>query len=214
MTIAQHLLTPSSDQTPVTVEIPTKQLSGALWVSKFPTSTRLDEMNSAFAISVASFLSALNAAGASVAISATLRPANRAFLMHWAWKIVNADADPLTIPEREGVDIQWGHLNEKGDYCREKSVAAATAMVNGYGMGNLRVAPALTSRHIEGKAIDMTISWTGTLSIKDAMGRTVDISTHPKTGMNEDLHAVGATYRVIKFKGGDKDKPHWSTDGR
>jgi hypothetical protein len=214
MTIAQHLLTPSSDQTPVTVEIPTKQLSGALWVSKFPTSTRLDEMNSAFATSVASFLSALKAAGASVDISATLRPAKRAFLMHWAWKIVNADADPLTIPECEGVDIQWGHLNEKGDYCREKSVAAATAMVNGYGMRNLRVAPALTSRHIEGKAIDMTINWTGTLSIRDAMGRTVDISTEPKTGMNADLHAVGATYMVIKFKGGDKDKPHWSTDGR
>ncbi len=109
----QNLLTPSSDETPVNCKIPTKQLSGALWVSKFPTSTRLDEMNSAFAISVASFLSALNAAGASVAKSATLRPANGAFLMHWAWEIVNADADPLTTPEREGVDIQWGHLNEK-----------------------------------------------------------------------------------------------------
>lgn len=32
--------------------------------------------------------------------------------------------------------------------------------------------------------------------------------------MNLELHAVGKTYGVIKFLGGDKDKPHWSTDGK
>ncbi|MDB6141995.1 MAG: peptidoglycan-binding protein [Pseudomonas sp.] len=87
-------------------------------------------------------------------------------------------------------------------------------MVNGYGMKNLKVAPSLTSRHIEGHAIDMSISWSGSLSILDSAGAMVTIATEPKTGMNTQLHAVGASYGVIKFRGGEKDKPHWSTDGR
>lgn len=134
--------------------------------------------------------------------------------MHWAWKIVNQDVDPQTVPEREGIDIEWAHTDEAGRYSKEKSVAGAKAMVDGYGLQNLKVAPALTSRHIQGDAIDMTISWEGTLTLKNASGTSVSISTEPRTGMNTELHAVGATYKVIKFKGGAADKPHWSTDGR
>lgn len=134
--------------------------------------------------------------------------------MHWSWKIVKANADPRNIPVRDGVEIKWDHANPDGMYSREKSLAAAQAMVVGYGIQNLKVAPALNSRHIEGKAIDMTIGWAGTLAITDATGKVMKITTTPRTGMNAELHAVGASYGVTKYLGGNKDKPHWSTDGR
>jgi hypothetical protein len=86
-------------------------------------------------------------------------------------------------------------------------------MVNGYGISGLNVAPALNSRHTQKLAIDMNISWTGTLTINNASGTAVAISSDPKTGMNSELHTVGATYGVIKFVGGNSDKPHWSNDG-
>lgn len=214
MTIAQHNLTPTSDQTPVIVEISTKKPSGRSWVSEFPTSVSLDDLAAPFATKATAFIAALRAAGATVSISATLRPANRAFLMHWAWQIVNKAADPQTVPEREGIDIEWAHQDEAGAYSRVKSVAGAKAMVNAYGMQNLKISPSITSRHIEGCAIDTTISWAGTLTINNASGTAVIINTEPRTEMNLELHAVGKTYGVIKFLRGDRDKPHWSTDGK
>lgn len=58
---------------------------------------------------------------------------------------------------------------------------------------------ALTSRHIEGRAIDITIGWYGTLKIRDAKGRFQSLAT-PRTGdANRDLHAIGAGYGVIKL---------------
>ncbi len=214
MTIARHNLTPTSDQTPVIVEISTKKPSGRSWVSEFPTSVSLDDLAAPFATQATAFITALRAAGATVSISATLRPANRAFLMHWAWQIVNNNADPETVPEREGIDIEWAHQDDAGAYSRVKSVAGAKAMVNAYEMQNLKTSPSLTSRHIEGNAIDTTISWAGTLTINNASGTAVIINTEPRTSMNLELHAVGKTYGVIKFLRGDKDKPHWSTDGK
>ena len=59
-------------------------------------------------------------------------------------------------------------------------------------------------------AIDMTITWQGTLSIVDAQGGLVKIATLPRTGDNLALHQVGATYSVLKLVG---DPPHWSDDG-
>jgi hypothetical protein len=46
----------------------------------------------------------------------------------------------------------------------------------------------------------------------DANGTAKSIDSTPRTGMNADLIAVGATYGAIKatFAG---DPPHWSTDG-
>ncbi len=214
MTIARHILTPASDQTPVIVEACAKKLSGRSWVLEFPTSVSLDDLAPPFATRAAAFIDALRAAGATVSIAATLRPPHRAYLMHWAWKIVNQDADPQTVPEREEVDIEWAHHDDSGTYSRDKSIAGAKAMVDAYGLQNLKIAPALTSRHSQGDAIDMSIRWTETLVIKNASRTTVVIYTEPRTGMNPQLHAVGASYGVIKFLGGQRDQPHWSTDGR
>jgi len=60
-------------------------------------------------------------------------------------------------------------------------------MVAGYGIA---YRPALTSRHIQGRAIDMRITgWKGT---------------------EQELYARGASFGVRKLI---KDPPHWSDDG-
>ena len=70
----------------------------------------------------------------------------------------------------------------------------------------------LTSNHIKGLAIDMKFSWKGTLKIKKKDGTVVEIKTTPCNGAdNKLMHAVGASYGVIKLVG---DAPHWSVDGK
>lgn len=184
-----------------------KELSGAAWVARFPTSVAIGDLDDAFESNVNSFKSAAEGAGASISIEATKRPAERAYLMHWSWKIVKANQDPKTIPSHAGVEIEWWH----GD--QAKSVAGATEMVSGYGIQNLGVAPALNSRHIEGKAIDMAITWNGTLKIKKKNGTEVSITSTPRTSENADLITVGASYDVVHFSPPASDRNHWSTDG-
>jgi hypothetical protein len=84
---------------------------------------------------------------------------------------------------------------------------AATAMVNGY---DIAFQPAINSRHTQGRAIDMTISWTGKLNIENQSGEVVTISSTPRNGFNTALRKVGKTYDVTKHP---TDPPHWSTDG-
>jgi len=213
MATTQATLTPAANTTPAVVSIPAAELSGAQWVARFPTSTLVTDCVAPFAANLARFIAALEAAGATVAIAATLRPPERAYLMHWCWKIVNASANPQTIPAMTGVNVRWDHTDANGAYSATTSKSAAQAMVNGYGMQSLAVAPALNSRHTMGLAVDMNISWTGNLTIAKADGTTTTITTMPTSGMNTDLHAVGATYVVIKFVGGASDKPHWSDNG-
>jgi hypothetical protein len=213
-----HVGTATTNTTPGSVakitvpSAPKKEKSGSQWVSRYPGSVSTSDLSQPFGGRVDKFIAALNAAGASVSIAATLRPSERAYLMHYSWEIVHG-ADPTSIPAEEGVDIDWAHLDRSGKPDLAEAESAAQDMVGGYGLGGLNVAPALTSRHIEGNAIDMTISWSGTLSIADASNRTVAISTSPSSGMNQDLVTVGNSYGVIKFVGGDSDKPHWSNDG-
>ena len=72
----------------------------------------------------------------------------------------------------------------------------------------------LDSRHIKGLAIDMTITWTGTMKIKDATGKEVDVDWNTDVDKNTKLHEVGKSYGVIKLVSTKKpDKPHWSSDG-
>ena len=187
--------------------------SGVAWVARFPTSTSVADCVQPFRANVTAFIAALRAAGASVDIAATLRPAQRAWLMHWCWAIVHHVVDPRGVPARGDVAIVWAHTNAQGGYDAAASMAAAQAMVDAYGMHGLEVAPALNSEHTAGTAIDMAIAWTGTLAIADRAGKPVKIASLPRTGMNPDLKTVGASYGVIKFVGGASDIPHWSIDG-
>jgi hypothetical protein len=81
-------------------------------------------------------------------------------------------------------------------------------MVQGY---EIVYKPALTSRHTEGKAIDMAIKWEGDLVIVNGKGSKVTIKTTPRNGSgNAQLHQVGSSFGVIKLS---SDPPHWSSDG-
>lgn len=185
------------------------ELSGRAWVARFPNSNSTADLNSPFRENVNSFISALRAAGATVTISSTYRPPERAYLMHWSYNIATRGQDPRTVPAREGVNINWVHMDEQGNYSSTKSVQAARDMVNGY---NIAFQPSLTTNHAGRTAIDMTITWSGTLNIVNAQGTTVAITSTPRTGAgNTDLHTVGRSYSVLKLV---SDAPHWSANGR
>ncbi len=183
------------------------ELSGAAWVARYPTSTSTADLTGAFQGNANSFIAALQAAGATVNISATYRPAKRAFLMHYSYKVAKGLITPESVPALDGVKICWAHRKANGDLDLAASKTAAQAMVSAYG---IVYAPALQSRHTEGTAVDMTISWSGTLTINNAAGTAVQITTTPRGGGNTDLHTIGAGYGVIKLV---SDPPHWSGDG-
>lgn len=173
----------------------------------FPGSQKVEDLDSDFQSKVKAFVAASKDAGAMTTITSTLRPKERAYLMHWSWKIVKQDFDPKQVPAMTGVDIEWWH----GDAATSK--AKAEEMVNGYGLQNLQVAPALNSRHTEGKAIDMQVTWSGDLKVKKKDGSIVTITSMPRDSTNADLIEVAKTYGVIHFTDVQKDKVHWSTDG-
>jgi len=214
MSTAQATAAPAAAGTsPLTAPPPPREPSGRAWVARFPTSASVADCAQPFRANLSAFIAAMGAAGASVNIAATLRPPQRAYLMHWCWSIVKQKTDPRAIPPLEGVAVAWAHLDEQGGYDPIASLAAAQEMVEAYGMQALNVAPALQSNHISGTAVDMAISWSGTLSIARRDGLVVHIASQPCTGMNPELKAVGATYGVLKFVGGASDMPHWSADG-
>lgn len=181
-------------------------LSGKDWVNKFPTSKSVADLDPTFGANVSKFLAALAAAGASVAINATYRPRERAYLMHYAFRIARQGLSPLEVPALAGVEIEWAHKSASGKLDLTASRNAAEEMVDAYGIA---FKPALRSQHTQRLAIDMTISWAGDLKIADAKGKLVTVGS-PRTGQNSTLVNVGATYKVIKLI---SDPPHWSADG-
>jgi hypothetical protein len=178
-----------------------RELSGVVWVGRFPTSKSTATLVDGFRQKCDAFLAALGDAGATIRINATLRPPERAHLMHWSFVINTGEVEPDDVPLQAGVEIEWVHRN------RAASRSAAAAMVQGYGIVHR---PALTSMHIFGKAIDMSIGWEGVLKVKQRNGTKKTIGSLPRSGLNHDLWAVGATYGVLKLP---SDAPHWSSTG-
>lgn len=176
-----------------------KELSGPQWVIRYPSSVKVEHLTAPFQSGVTRFLAALDQAGASVRINATQRPAERAYLMHYSFQIAHG-LKPIEVPSSNEVAIEWVHQTS----CQ--SVEAARQMVSKY---CIVYPPALNSRHTEGKAIDMSVSWRKTLAIVDANGRTIMIAG-PGSQNNRQLWRVGASYGVIKNQA---DLPHWSIDG-
>jgi hypothetical protein len=182
-------------------------LSGVAWVSQFPNSKSPDSLVEPFKTKAKTFLTALKSAGATLTIADTLRPPERAYLMHFAFSIARENLDPATVPAKAGVDIQWVHPSTPALSSAKASKDAAEQMVLAYGIA---FKPALGSRHTEGKAIDMSIAWIGDLVIAKADGTSVTVTSAPRTGDNSSLQQVGASYGVIKLV---SDPPHWSIDG-
>lgn len=179
------------------------ELSGPQWCARYPTSHRIQDLAPGFQACVLPFHAALVEAGANISIGATLRPKERGFLMHSAWRIVRENASPKAIPAFPGVDIDWTH---GGNLAAARK--AALSMVIGF---DLAFKPSLGSRHYDGRAIDWTISWIGTLNIRNRAGTLLSLKQAPRDGQNRDLWAVGAGYGVHKLP---SDPPHWSDDGR
>jgi len=182
-------------------------LSGKDWVEKFPTSVSVDDLDPPFRNNVKKFLAALSAAGANLVIRATYRPKERAYLMHYAFRIAREGLSPVGIPTRVNVDIEWAHTDTAGKVDLIASRNAAEEMVDAYGIA---YRPALRSNHTLRLAIDVTISWEGDLKVFDARGKAATIGS-PRTGQNSALIKVGASYKVIKLI---SDPPHWSVDGK
>lgn len=176
--------------------------SGAQWCARFPTSVSPDDLLRAFRDNVLAFVSAMKRGGASVSIAATWRPPERAYLMHWCCMLADSGQDPRAIPPMKGVAIDW---TCGGDIALARRNAAA--MKKGYA---IQFPAALVSRHTQRRAIDMTIRWKDTLSIRDFDGKLWRIASAPRSGSNPDLIRVGATFSVIKLV---SDPPHWSDDG-
>lgn len=179
-------------------EIPKLELSGPAWCERWPTDRTTAGLVQPFRSAVQRFITALEAAGCTVRISATRRPSERAYLMRGAWDIVHGLTRPELVPAREGVPIQWVHPTH------EASVEAARQMVERYELAHR---PSLNSRHIDGRAIDMRIEIPRRVTVRSATGALVEL----RPGATTELWSLGATYGVIKLP---SDPPHWSDDGR
>ena len=190
----------------------TKTKSGSFWVgwanTNAPNSSSVEDLVEPFRSNVKSFMAALKAAGADIEVTATLRPPKRAYLFHWSWKIAVGGAKASDATAMDGVDIEWDHGNATA------SKKGAREMVNGFGLAvppKSTNPPSLKTRHIEGKAIDMEIAWSGDLKVKKKDGTVVSVPFKDNANNNTKLHQVGASYDVFKLK---TDEPHWSTDGK
>ena len=182
------------------------QLSGADWrhanQAKYANSQSTEDLIPEFRGNVQRFVDAMRAGGANVRISSTRRNRVRAYLMHYCWRTARHEISPSAVPPEPGCAIIWDHGNLTA------SRRAAQEMKT---LFNIAFKPSLTSRHIAGKAIDMTIHWSGTVTVEDANGNSFNLA-EPRSGFTNDrLHKIGKTYRVIKLL---RDPPHWSTDGR
>lgn len=185
---------------------PPAPLSGADWwqanQAKYPNSRRIADLAPGFRAKASAFLDALSDAGARVSIAATRRNAVRAQLMHYSWQVATGALRAAQVPAIPGAAIRWDHGDDRA------SRRAAQAMVDLFGIA---YEPALTSLHIQGRAIDMTIGWSGTLDIRDKAAKRHRLTTPRSGDANTDLHAVGASYGVYKLP---SDPPHWSETGR
>src|SRR5690242_5821388 len=100
-------------------------LSGPACVALFPGSDDPNDCVEPFRSRLNAFLQALRAANASVHISATFRPPQRAYLMHTAWLVAN-NQDPTTVKAMDGVDVDWVHRddNNQPDFPKSRSFAS------------------------------------------------------------------------------------------
>ena len=185
--------------------------SGAFWVTwadaHAKNSTSVDELVEPFRTNAKTFIKALQDAGATVSVTTTRRSDKRAYMFHWCWKIGLGKATPSEATTMIGVDIEWDH----GD--AEKSKKGAKEMIDGFGLAvppSSTNPPALTSNHIAGTAIDMNITWTGTIKIKKKDGTAQSVTFMADPNANTVLHSVGGSYGVRKLT---TDAPHWSSDG-
>jgi hypothetical protein len=176
-----------------------KRLSGSHWVAKFPTSKSLNTLKGNFKTNCIEFVKMLKKNGAIIKINATYRPKERAYLMHFSYKISAGLISPSKVPSEKGVNIIWNHGNII------KSRKASSLMVSKY---NIAYPPARESKHTLGKAIDMSISSLPNSITFEINGEKISKKIGNKTASeNEILWDIAKKYyQVIKLP---NDPPHW-----
>ena len=186
----------------------TKELSGKIWISRFKGSKEISDLEPTFRFNIENFINALDAARITKDIISTYRPLERSYLMHWCCEIKNGK-DAKTIPNMSEVNIEWWH----GD--QTSSVDAAQEMFDGFEIDPKNVnCPAEHSKHNTREAIDMKLTWNGDITIKNASGQDVKITTVPRDNTNLDLIKIAKTYSVYHYVPITDDKKHWSSDGK
>ncbi len=192
-------------------------LSSENWVKKYPASDKLADLDSAFGQGVTKFVNAIEKGGASVEILSTQWPAERAYMMHFAWLIAHEEIHPQQVPPIDEIDFDtnvsatldmiWWHGN------LEDSQKAAEEMLEAFGIDELEEPPVLQSRHISGEAIDMRISWGGSLTLVTPGEEEITIESGPNDETNEELIGIAAMFGVIHYSDPEEDAVHWSVDG-
>ncbi len=202
----------------VWVEVEDLRLSGKEWVKEYKDRASIEDLSSPFKENVKDFLKALDEAKKKTPqakityyISSTRRPYERAVLMHYCHKVAYNNITPQQAQQatqKENIPINWIHTDSTGNYSEKISREKALEMVKAYGIA---YPASLTSHHVRGNAIDITITWQSSFTIKDKTGKeyTIDIPRNGAT--NPKLREVGETYGVKRTL--EKDPPHWSLEG-
>jgi len=190
------------------------KLSGKKWWDAnqgndpYKKSESISDLASDFQTKVREFKTALDNAGAPPTIDTTKRSAERAYVLHYAWRVAKNELSADKVQAKDTVDIVWNHGDDTKSKAGANEIIAAAAVAS---------RPSLTSNHIDGNAIDWTITWTGDLKIKKKDGTEIEIKSTPRNGGdpgNTELHEVGKSYGVHKgLNFTPKDPPHWSDNG-
>lgn len=185
------------------------ELSGVHWRSKadslgWVNSTDLGDLDSSWGSKAKTFIDGLEDSGARVTINAGLRHEKRAMLMHYAWKVAHGQLSPeaaTTACQAGGININWDHGS------LEASQAAAQSLVGAFG---LVACASLTSNHIKGLALDLTIE-----NVPDSVtigGQTFQTDQGAGGQCDEDkVDHIGEEFGVIWY--GSGDWVHWSKTG-
>ena len=148
------------------------------WTKHFEADNRIQALNQPFRGNVARFVAALRAAGATVTVTNVYRPQPRAYLMHYAWRVAYgrgngrySHLEPPAVPAYDGsekVPICWSVPGLDGRYSRKLSIAAARELTRAYAI--VEYGAAYPTNHSGRTAIDMNISWGGTLRVRGGPG--------------------------------------------
>jgi len=189
--------------------------SGPHWTHEFKSSKSIDALKGSFKTDFKNFHDALVKAGAKPQIADTYRPPQRNFLMYWSWMIAKEDYDPEKVPKMSGIDIDWVHRDADKKADLEASKKAAEEMVKAYHTRYKPANPSKHSKHEIGEAADMSVSWSGDLTIPDGNGKNTTIKSSPRTHDNKDLQKLALSYGVKHnvHCGPKDDHTHWSTGG-
>ncbi|MDX9723503.1 MAG: M15 family metallopeptidase [Myxococcota bacterium] len=171
----------------------------------YVNSTNFGDLDATWGPKAETFVTGLRGSGASVNVTAGLRHPKRARIMRTAWDLAGGAVNVATAnadSAAAGVAVDWDH----GNAAASRTKAAQTKSAFG-----LVARPSLTSNHIAGKAIDMSIqNVPANLTVG---GRAFQARARSGGTLDESkVKHIGDAFGVIWY--GPGDYVHWSHNGR